>query len=461
MQVVERIWRGSGGDDDEAESHERTSRGAKHGRVQQQTELGVERDRQLERVERLMIPYLAMRDDVVVTGTGCISSLGIGAEQFVDNLLAGRSAIEPVSAFSTKGCRSHTAALVRGFDPARFIDPMKLRRIDETGRLALATCRLALEHARVQAGADGVGVALGTATCGLHSAVAHVHRLMTAGPGAVSALGFSNTIGNAAASLCSIEFGLRGPNVTFAQKQASALAAVAFAVDGLRQRRASAFVCGGVDDIEEQFFRTHDRLGVLSPTDGREEASRPFDARRNGFVLGTGGHLLVVETSASATARGVAPLGEILGVGGGASECQLHAWPMEPTGIVRVMRAALDDAGIVPADVSVVFGAANSTPALDRVEALALEEVFGARGVPVVSIKGAIGEFGAVGAASLTAALACLRRSTLPPTVGFDQPDSECRVDVAGCTRPIEGQVALINATADGGAQFSLVVRGC
>jgi minimal PKS chain-length factor (CLF/KS beta) len=111
--------------------------------------------------------------------------------------------------------------------------------------------------------------------------------------------------------------------------------------------------------------------------------------------------------------------------------------------------------------VSVVFAAANSTPALDRVEALALEEVFGARGVPVVSIKGAIGEFGAVGAASVTAALACLRRSTLPPTVGFDQPDSECRVDVTGCARPIEGQVALINATADGGAQFSLVVRGC
>ena len=406
-----------------------------------------------------MIPYGAMRDNVLITGVGCVSSLGIGAETFVHELLAGHGGIAPVTAFDTQGCRAHTAALIRGFDPARHIDPMKLRRIDEVGRLALATCRLALEDARLPAGTENVGVALGTATSGLHSTVAHVHRLMTAGPGAVSALGFSNTIGNAAASLCSIEFSLHGPNVTIAQKQASALAAIAFAASDLSQGRASAFLCGGMDDIEEQFFRVHDRLHVLSPADGREEASRPFDARRNGFVLGTGGHVFVLETASSAARRGVEPHGEILGIGATSSDCPLNAWPMEPSGIVRAMELALRQAGVGVPEVGAVFASANSTRMLDRVEADAIAQVFGPRGVPVVSLKGAIGEFGACGAAALTAALFCLRRGTLPPTLGFEQPDPACPVDVSGCTRGGIGRIALINATADGGAQYSLVVR--
>ncbi len=406
-----------------------------------------------------MIPYRPMRDNVVVTGAGCVSSLGIGAETFVNELLAGHSGIAPITAFSTEGCRAHTAALIRGFDPARYIDPMKLRRIDEVGRLALATCRLALEDARLPPGSENVGVALGTATSGLHSTVAHVHRLVTAGPASVPALGFSNTIGNAAASLCSIEFALHGPNVTIAQKQASALAAIAFAASDLWHGRASAFLCGGNDDIEEQFFRVHDRLRVLSPTDGGEEASRPFDARRNGFVLGTGGHVVVLELASSAARRGVAPYGEILGTGAAASACPLNGWPTEPSGIVRAMEAALSQAGVAAAEVSAVFASANSTAALDRVEALAIAQVFGPGRVPVVSIKGAVGEFGAAGAAALVAALFCLGRGVLPPTLGFEQPDPGCPVDVAGGSRRATGRVALINATADGGAQYSLVVR--
>jgi 3-oxoacyl-[acyl-carrier-protein] synthase II len=406
-----------------------------------------------------MIPYGSMRDNVVITGAGCISSLGIGVETFADELLAGRTGIAPITTFSTEGCRSHAAALVRDFQPSRYIEPMKLRRFDEVGRLALATCRLAIEDARLPTGSDAVGMVMGTATSGLHSTVAHVHRLMTEGPASVPALGFSNTIGNAAASLCSIEFGLHGPNVTIGQKQASALAAIAFASAGLWQGRAAAFICGGVDDIEEQFFRVHDRLGVLSPVDGLEEASRPLDARRNGFVLGTGGHLVVLETSSAAARRGAAVYGEVLGVGASSNDCPLNGWPTEPCGIVRAMTAALTQGGVTADDVTVVFASANSTPALDRAEALAIQQVFGARRVPVVSIKGAVGEFGAVGAASLMAALLCLRRGTLPPTVGFAQPDPGCPVDVSASARPSDGRLALINATADGGAQFSLLVR--
>jgi len=400
-----------------------------------------------------------MRDHVVVTGVGCLSSLGIGADTFVDELLAGHSGIAPVTTFSTEGCRSHTAALVRGFDPARYIDPMKLRRIDEVGRLALAACRLASEDARLPTGTDEVGVVLGSATAGLHSTVAHVHSLATMGAAAVPALGFSNTIGNAAASLCAIEFGWRGPNLTLSQKQASALAAIVFAARGLCQGRTSAFLCGGVDDIEEKFFRVHDQFHVLSPTDGLEEASRPFSARRNGFILGTGGHVIVLETASSAARRGVAPYGEILGIGATSSDCRLNAWPTDPVGLVRGMQGALAEADLEPADVTVVFSTANSSRTLDWVEARAIEEVFGPRGVPVVSIKGAIGESGASGAASLTAALLGLRRGMIPPTLGCEPQDPACRVDLSAKARPASGSIALVNATADGGAQYSLLVR--
>jgi 3-oxoacyl-[acyl-carrier-protein] synthase II len=272
-------------------------------------------------------------------------------------------------------------------------------------------------------------------------------------------LGFANTIANAAASLCSIEFGLRGPNVTIAQKQASALSAIAFAMAGLRQGRAAAFVCGGIDDFEERLFTVHDRMHVLSPVGGGAEASRPFDVRRNGFVLGTGGHLMVLETAEFAARRGVRPYGEVLGVGSGASACALGAWPTDPAGIVSTMWAALADAGVEPADIDVVFASANSTSVLDRVEAQALEKVFGPRGVPVVSIKGAVGEFGASGSAALMAALVGLAAGVIPPTLGCEQPDPACPVDVSAVARPARGRLALINATADGGAQYCLVAR--
>lgn len=400
-----------------------------------------------------------MRERVVVTGVGCVSSLGTGVETLVEGLLAGRRGIAPVSAFSTEGCRTHTAAMLRDFDPSRYIQPLKLRRVDETGRLALAACRLAIEDAGLPTQSDRVGMVLGSATAGLHSTIGHMHALATAGPAAAPALTFSNTVGNSGASLCAIEYGLRGPNVTFAQKQASALAAIAYAVPALADGRADAFVTGGVDDFEERFFRVHDRFRVMSPADGQEEAARPFDRRRNGYLLGAGGHLFVLERADAAMRRGASIAGEILGIGTAGAPAASNGWPASPHGFVRAMRQALAEGRLDPASVDVVFAAANGTHELDRMESLALQELFGPCGVPVVALKGALGDFGAASAAALTAALACLRRGLLPGTVGTDDPDPDCRVDVSPESRPSRGPVALINAAAAGGSHYSLLVR--
>jgi 3-oxoacyl-[acyl-carrier-protein] synthase II len=404
-------------------------------------------------------------DELAVTGIGCVSGLGLTASAFEAALVAGMTAIRPVTAFETSGARAHLAGHLDGFDPAAFIAPAKLRRIDRVGRLAIAGCRLALEDAGLlhnpAIDGDDLGVALGTATAGIHTLVDYLDRLLAEGPSGASALDFSNTVGNAAASLCGIEFGLRGINVTLGCKEASAFSAIAHAVSVLRAGRARAIVAGGVDDFESMFFHVHDRFGALASDEGAGEASRPFDRRRNGIVLGCGAFLVVLEPVAMAVARGATPLAVLAGVGASSSSCGLHEWPADPAQLVRCMREALAQAGAAAGDVAVVFASANSSVQLDRVEAAALAEVFGPSGVPVVAIKGAIGECSAAGAGSLVAAILALRSRTIPPTAGYALADPECPVDVSSAARPLpqNRSVALINSFASGGANFSLVVR--
>src|SRR5437762_4929950 len=264
-----------------------------------------------------------MAERVVITGIGCVSSFGMGHRAFIDAIRSGRSGIVPITRFDTAECRSHCAATIRDFDPAAFISPLKLRRVDAVGRVALACTRLLFDDAGCApdaGGRDDVGIALGTFTAGLDSLVEYLGGLTDRGPTGVPAILVSNTVSNAPASLCAIELGLRGPNVTFNQREASSLGALVFSVAAVRQERVAAMVTGGADCVEETFFKVHDRFRALSPMRGRpgereDEAGRPYDARRNGFILGEGGFLLFIESATAAERRGAHVYGEILGVG--------------------------------------------------------------------------------------------------------------------------------------------------
>jgi 3-oxoacyl-[acyl-carrier-protein] synthase II len=272
---------------------------------------------------------------------------------------------------------------------------------------------------------------------------------------------FSNTVGNAAASLCGIELGLRGVNATLNYKEASAAAAVAHASRVLLAGQARALITGGVEDIEATYFAVHDAFGVLAWDAGDGEVSRPFDSKRNGFVLGTGAYLLVLETVESAAERAALPHGHLLGLGATSGPCRLNAWPTDGAPLVRCMRDALASAGRAASDVAVVFASANSTLALDRIEAEAIATVFGPSGVPVVAVKGALGECGASSAAALQAAILSLRRRRLPPTAGLVERDEACAVDVSPAVRQLpaeNGRVAIVNSFASGGTNYSLVV---
>jgi 3-oxoacyl-(acyl-carrier-protein) synthase len=213
----------------------------------------------------------------------------------------------------------------------------------------------------------------------------------------------------------------------------------------------------------------HDWFGVMAESDhtGGDTAApiaMPFDAARRGFVMGEGGFMLVLEDEASASARGARVLAEVLGTSSSASSVAINAWPSDEAALVRAMRLAIEDAGITPDEVSVVYAAANGTVPLDRVEAAGIREVFGergGRGVPVTSIKGAIGEFGAAGAGSAAAAILCGRQGMIAPTVGFQTAAADCPVDVVSAAAPLPrpDAIVLINSFASGGTNFSAVLR--
>ena len=399
---------------------------------------------------------------VAITGLGVLSTLGREPRKYFDRLLAGTTGIADITGFDTKSCRSHRAGKLEDFDPADYIDPNKLRRIDEVGCLAIASSKLALADAGIEPNSTqsrDVGVVLGTYTAGLHSTVDFLGGLVRGGPADVSPMIFSNTVGNAPASLCALEFGLKGGNVTVTHKEASSLAAVAYSVNLVRHRRASALITGGVDDIEANFFRIHDRFNVMSPVSGEDEAARPFDRRRNGFVLGEGGFALVAENWSQAQDRDATIYAEIVGVGGTSSPCGINLWPRDPKHLAKSMGLALEEADSRPQDISVVFASGNGAIELDRTEAAAIRDVFGNAGVKVVSIKGALGESGTTGAASLAAAILSLREERIPPTVGLEELDPECPIDATPEARPVEGRKGLINSFASGGANYSVVVE--
>jgi 3-oxoacyl-(acyl-carrier-protein) synthase len=401
-----------------------------------------------------------MQQPIAITGVGVVSPFGDSPVSFRDGLLSGRSAIAPDSKFAAFGCRSTLAARVAGFDPAAWIAPMKLRRMDATGPFALVALQQAMAQAGYAVKADGdprAGVVLGTYSAGGQATSEYLDALFRGGPSGAPALLFNSTVGNAATGLAGLEYKLCGPNATISQKEASGLGAIVTAVDLLRLDRADALGTGGMDAIFDTFYRAHDRFDVMSDRSAFDDSHAPFSASRAGFVMGEGAYTLWLEPAAN-EARPV--VGEILGTGAASAPCPLNAWPADPEPLTRTMALAIADAGLAPSDVHVVYASANATRALDAVEARALKALFGSARPVITSIKGAIGESGASGAAACVAALLCGGLGRVPPAAGLVRPDSWAQsLRLATGATDAPGEIALVNSVASGGALFSVVLR--
>jgi 3-oxoacyl-(acyl-carrier-protein) synthase len=403
------------------------------------------------------------REAIHVTGIGVVSPLGHARDTFRDALLAGATAIAPDPRFDNAGCRSILTARVTGFDASAWISPMKLRRMDGTGPLALVAIQQAMEDARVAIAADGndrAGVVMGTFSAGGQATNEYLSALFQSGPTGAPALLFNSTVANAAAGLAGLEFKLRGPNATISHKEASGLAAVVTAADLLRMGRADAVAAGGMDLVYDVFFKAHDRFRVMNPARAAGRVTAPFSRCRQGFVLGEGGFALWLERGESWRDRRPHSYGELLGVGAAGATTPLNAWPDRPEPLIRTMKMALDDAGLAPGDVDVVYASANASRGLDDVEAQALQALFGQARPLVTSIKGALGESGASGAAACAAALLCGQAGRVPPVSGLSDADTAAGgLNLVMTAVDAPGRSVLVNSFASGGALFAAVLR--
>jgi 3-oxoacyl-[acyl-carrier-protein] synthase II len=403
------------------------------------------------------------RARVAVTGMGVKTPAGTDLDSYWSNLVAGRTMVGPITGFETPPPLVGYACAVADFDAAAYLGHKEARRADRATQLGFA----AAADAIVAAGVDGVdpsrcGVVAGTGVGGLQTQEHEELVMFERGADRVSPLLVPMMMPNATAALVAMKHGWTGPNLCIATACAAGAHAIGEAARLVTQGAADVVVAGGTEAaITPIALAAFGRMGALSAApDGVERASRPFDARRDGFVMGEGAAFLVLERWEAAEARGATIMGELLGYGRNADAFHLTAPSPGGTGAVACMELALEDAGLSASDIGHVNAHGTSTPLNDASEAAAITKVFGGGAVPVTSGKGVTGHLiGAAGAAEAVAALLAVRNGLVPPVANHEHPDPEIEIDVvAGAPRPVEPRPVLSNSFGFGGHNASLVL---
>jgi 3-oxoacyl-[acyl-carrier-protein] synthase II len=362
-----------------------------------------------------------MERRVVITGIGVISPLGDSSEALHTALCEGRSSLQPITQFNTDGLMCQQAHALATFTPETYLGKNP-RALDRTSQLVTAAATLALEQSgwslemRRQ---HEVGLVLGTMFCSVHTIAQFDRRGLTLGPNYVSPMDFANTVINAAAGQAAIWHDLRGVNSTIAGGITSGLQALAYAIELIRSGQATALLAGGAEELCFESFCGFDRAGLLCRAryDGAEAFPIPFDARRNGFTLGEGAALLMLEDATIATARGASVMAEIRGHGSAYDLARGTASQTAVEAIARAMRLALQDAQMDPSDIVCLSASANGSVLADRYETQAIATVFQERThhLPVTAVKSMLGEtLGASGGLQAVALLAAMRDDVLP-----------------------------------------------
>ena len=408
------------------------------------------------------------RRRVVVTGIGPVTPIGIGRDGLWAGLRGQRSAVRTLTRFDPSPFRSRNAAEVNDFVPADFLEQRRARRLDRFGQFAVAAARLAAEDARLDLAREDrerVGTMMGSALGGVAFAEQQVHVARDEGLRAVDPSLALTVFGGAASCNIAIELGVMGPNSTNAMSCASGTIAVGQAFRAIRDGDADVMLAGAAEaPLAPLCFGAFAIIRAMSTrNDAPERASRPFDRDRDGFVMGEGACVLVLEERGRALARGAPVYAELLGFGFSNDAHHMTAPRPDGTQAARAMRLALADGGVVPHDVAYVNAHGSSTPLNDAVETLALRQVFGdhAPRLQVSSTKAyyghALGASGAIEAAITALAVA---RAWLPPTLNLDVPDGACDLDcIPHEGRDARADVALTNSFGFGGINASLVLR--
>lgn len=409
-----------------------------------------------------------MPSRVVVTGLGIISPIGTGKDAFWEALLRGESGVRRITRFDPSEFKTQIAAEVSDFNPEAYIDKKDVRRMDRYTQFAVAATGLALKDAGIAPGAvdpDRVGVVLGSGIGGIETFEEQTRVLVARGPNRISPFFVPMMITNMGAGYVAIVNGFYGPNSTMVTACASSNQAIGEAFRIIQRGEADVMVTGGaeaaVTPISIAGFCAMKAMSTRNDEPAR--ASRPFDAGRDGFVVGEGAAILILERVERAVARGAHIYAEITGYGQSCDAYHITAPDPEGSGAAKAMKRALADAGLSPEEVSYINAHGTSTLFNDKVETLAIKKVFGesAYRIPVSSTKSMTGHLlGAAGGIEAAACVLSITHGIIPPTINYEEPDPECDLDyVPGEARQAQVDVAISNGFGFGGHNATLVFR--
>ncbi|MDQ3935778.1 MAG: beta-ketoacyl-ACP synthase II [Actinomycetota bacterium] len=403
---------------------------------------------------------------MAITGIGAVTPVGIGVDAMWEGLTSGRSGIDRVSAFDPSAHRVQIAGEVGDFEPERWLTTAEVARSDRVAQFALAASALAVEDAAFQApDPDRVGTVVASGIGGARTVVDNVVADSERGPAAVSPFFVPGAIPNMPAGLVSMRFGYGGPSMCPATACSSSADAVGLGFRLVRDGYADACLAGGTEAcVTSVVMAGFAAMFALSKrNDEPQRASRPFDAGRDGFVLSEGAVMLVLEPAEVARARGAHVYAELAGYGQSSDAFHPTAPDPEGRGLVRAMRAALDDAGMAPDEVGYVNAHGTSTKQNDPIETRAVKAVLanGSPPAPISSTKSMTGHLlGAAGGLETAACALAIDRGRLPPTINLDEPDPACDLDyVANEARAARPRAALSNSAGFGGHNVCLALR--
>ncbi len=416
-----------------------------------------------------MSTYAAPR--VVVTGMGAITALGLDVATAWDGLVAGRSGVATITQFDPSRLTTRIGAEVKGFDPSAVLDRKEQRRNDRYVQFALVAARQAMDQAGLPARLEGeeaerTGVVIGTGIGGIQTLAEQVLLMGERGPGRMSPFLIPMAISNLAAGVTAITFGPKGPNFSVVSACATGGHSIGEAWEIIRRGDADVMLAGGAEaTMHEALVGGFAAMRALSTrNDEPERASRPFDRHRDGFVIGEGCGIVILEALDHARARGVEPLAEMVGYGATADASHITLPAPGGAGAVRAIRRALEKAHLSVDDVAMVNAHATSTPEGDPRELEAMRTLFGDRAgrVSITANKSMIGHtLGAAGAIEAIATVMSVRTGIVPPTINLEEPDEAAAgLDLTpGRARRREIEVAVSNSFGFGGQNSAVVFR--
>jgi 3-oxoacyl-[acyl-carrier-protein] synthase II len=412
---------------------------------------------------------LRERRRVVVTGLGVISPVGNDVESMWQALIAGRSGVGPITRFDASGMRTRIAAEIRDYEPDDHFERREIRRLDRYDQYFLVAAREAMKAAKLSFRPDDeaaarAGVLVGGGFGGMEAFIEEIRTLDERGPDRVSPTGIPKIIANMSAGLASIEHNLLGPVSCVVTACSASANAIGDAAEIIRRGAADVMLAGGseaaITDYGIAGFAQARAMSIRN--DEPQRASRPFDAQRDGFVMGEGGGALILEERERALARGASILAEVCGYGMSADAYHITLPRPGGTGAARAMVAALADAEIDPRQLAYINAHGTSTEANDVTETAAIKLALGeaAYEIPISSTKSMTGHvLGAAGAVEAVVSILVLERGMIPPTINLENPDPECDLDyVPNQARPGSGDYAMSNSFGFGGHNVALVL---